>query len=321
MPIDPRAKRLLDLLAAAKGSGSGADVTPAARRAALDQLADLAAGAPPHVAEVRDLVATGPDGPLPLRLYDPSPGQTQPAILFFHGGGWTAGSLKTHDVLCRTLALHADCKLVAVDYRQPPEHPYPAPVEDGWAALDWLAGQACALHIDAAKLCVAGDSAGAHIAAELVLQARDAHRREPTRPRIALQLLICPILDPAGALPSRQAFRDGYFIDPDVFAHDRDAYFGPGALSASLLASTDLRGSPPTLIHAAEFDPFRDEALAYAEQLAASDVEVHGRVHPGLVHYFYALTGAIPAGRRIVEDIGKEVGTTLAALKAPRFDG
>jgi acetyl esterase len=309
--IDPRAKRLLDLLAAAKGAdaGSGADVSPEARRAALDQLADLAAGPPPPVAEVRDIAVEG--GPR-LRLYDPAPGHLGAALLFLHGGGWTAGSLKTHDTLCRTLALHAGCKLLAVDYRQPPEHARPAAVEDGLKALAWLAQQAQALGVDVRRIGVAGDSAGAHVAAELALQARDLAERDPAAPRLALQLLICPILDPSGALPSRLEFRDGHFIDPEVFARDRQGYFGGEDQAVSLLARPDLHGVAPTLIHAAAFDPFRDEALAYAERLEGSGVAVQATLHPGMVHYFYALAGAIPAARPIVEMIGRQVSEALA---------
>jgi acetyl esterase len=308
MPLDPRAKRLLDLLAAARGPGPAPDASPAARRAALDQLADLAAGPAPPLAEVRDLSIPGPGGPLPLRIYDPAPGESGGGVLFLHGGGWTAGSLATHDTLCRTLALHADCKLVAVDYRRPPEHPRPAAADDGLCALAWMAGHGGAsFGVDPARLCVAGDSAGAHVAVEVALAARDQGVASP-----ALQLLLCPILDPAGALPSRTAFARGYFIDPNTFAYDRQGYFGAHAATASVLDRGDLAGLPPTLIHAAEFDPFRDEALAFADRLAAAAVETRATVHPGLVHYFYALTGAVPAGRPIVEAIGREIGQVLA---------
>jgi acetyl esterase len=316
VPIDPRAKRLLDLLAAAKGNssdiGSGADVSPTARRAALDQLADLAAGPPPALALVRDLAVEGVPR---LRLYDPAPGQIGGAVLYLHGGGWTAGSLETHDVLCRSLALHSGCKLLAADYRQPPEHPRPAAVEDGLVALAWLAQHAADLGVDVRRIGLAGDSAGAHVAAELALRARDQANADRAAPRLALQLLICPILDPAGALPSRQEFRDGHFIDPEVFARDRQGYFGGEDQVASLLSRTDLSGLPPTRIHAAEFDPFRDEALAYAQQLERAGVEVQATLHAGMVHYFYALSGAIPAGRPIVEVIGRQIGQILGQAR------
>jgi acetyl esterase/lipase len=318
LSIDPRAKRLLDLLAVARGSGSGADVSPAARRTALNQLAELAAGPPPAVAEVRDLAV---EGVPPMRLYDPAPGQVGGAVLYLHGGGWTAGSLETHDVLCRSLALHSGCKLVAVDYRQPPEHPRPAAVEDGLGALAWLARQATELGVDPRRIGVAGDSAGAHVAAELALRARDQAgsdwtqpdraQSDPAAPRLALQLLICPILDPSGALPSRQEFRDGHFIDPDVFARDRQGYFGGEDQVASLLARPDLQGLPPTRIHAAEFDPFRDEALAYAQKLEGAGVEAQASLHAGMIHYFYAVAGALPAARPIVEAIGRQIGEIL----------
>ncbi len=199
-----------------------------------------------------------------------------------------------------------------MDYRQSPEHPRPAAVEDGLKALAWLAKEAAALGVDARRIGVAGDSAGGHVAAELTLRARDLAQSDPTAPRLALQLLICPILDPSGILPSRQQFRDGHFIDPEVFARDRQGYFGGESQVASLLARPDLHDLPPTRIHAAEFDPFRDEALAYAERLVEAGVEARATLHPGMVHYFYALGGAIPAARPLVEAIGQEIGEALA---------
>jgi acetyl esterase len=314
MSIDPRAKRLLDLLAAARGPLDTADISPAARRAGLDQLADLAAGPPMAVAEVRDLWISTPGGEtLGARLYDPAPGEVQAALVFLHGGGWVAGSLKTHDALCRALAVHGRCKVLAPDYRRPPEHPHPAAVQDGLAALSWLAGEGDRLSVDPARIGVGGDSAGAHAAAE-VCRLVCAADPQWDGPRPALQLLICPILDPAGALPSRQEFRDGHFIDPDTFARDRTAYFGAPDQVVSLLDGSDLRGLPSTLIHAAQYDPFRDEALAYADQLTAAGVQVRSTLHPGMIHYFYALAGAIPAARPILETMGRELAEAFACI-------
>ncbi|MGC1304720.1 MAG: alpha/beta hydrolase fold domain-containing protein, partial [Caulobacteraceae bacterium] len=179
--------------------------------------------------------------------------------------------------------------------------------QDGLCALDWLARTGPMLGVDPQRLCVAGDSAGAHVAAEIVLAAREGGGARP-----ALQALICPILDPNGTSPSRTLFADGYFIDPRTFVHDRRAYFGRHEATASLLERADLAKAPPTLIHAAEFDPFRDEALAYAGRLEAAGVAVRATVHDGMIHYFYALTGAVPAGRLIVEAIGREIGAALA---------
>lgn len=294
MPLDPRAKRLLDLLAANRGSA--VETAPAGRRAGLQQLALLAAGAGPQVAEVRDLEIASPAGSVTVRMYDAEPQARRPALLFLHGGGWIAGGLDTHDSFCRTLAVHGRCRVAALDYRRPPEHPHPAAVQDGLAALDWLTAQG-------GPVAIGGDSAGAHIAAEVC-----GRRRE----QVALQLLVCPILDPAGALPSRLIYAEGYFIDGETFARDRRCYFGSDARAVNLL-ETDLRGLPPTLVHVAEFDPFRDEGLAYADRLAAAGVPVRRSEHAGMIHYFYALAGAIPAARPMIEALAREMGDVLTA--------
>jgi acetyl esterase/lipase len=306
MPLDRRADRLLAMLAATQGALEARE-TPVARRQALRRLAEMAddAGAP---VEVRDLSCPGPGGEIGLRLYAP-PGAVEavlPGLLFFHGGGWVAGDFATHDGLCRRLALAAGCRIIAVDYRRAPEHPFPAAFDDALAAAKWVAAHASQLHVDADRLAVGGDSIGGGLAAAVALAARDVGA-----PRLALQVLICPIVDAGGDSDSREAFADGYFISRAAFARDLAAYL-PAASDAddprvSPLLAADVARLPPAIVHTAEFDPFRDEAEAYAERLRSAGARVRCERHAGQIHYFYAMAQAIPAAHAAAALIGKQM--------------
>jgi acetyl esterase len=309
MPLDRRAERLLAMLAATQGHPDAFE-TPSARRAALSALAGMADDATTE-ADVRDLRCPGPGGPVSLRLYTPpqTAGAVAPGLAFFHGGGWVAGDLETHDGLCRRLARAASCRVIAVNYRLAPEHPFPAALEDCVAATHWIAAQAEALGLDAARLAVGGDSVGGGLAAAVALAARDAGG-----PHLVAQVLICPILDVGHAAGTRAELADGYFISRAAFARDLAAYLPPGGrlddprLSPSHAA--DLGRLPPAILHTAEFDPFRDEGEAYAERLRAAGAETQTTRHSGQIHYFYAMARAIPAAH----DAAAQIGTQLKDL-------
>jgi acetyl esterase len=311
MALDRRAARLLAMLAATRGPAD-APQSPAARRDALIALAHMAddASAP---AEVRDLSCPGPGGDIPLRLYAPPDAGSAalPGLVFLHGGGWVAGDLATHDGLCRRLASAAGCRLVAVDYRLAPEHRFPAALEDAIAATLWVAGNADELGIDAARLAVGGDSVGGGLAAAVARAARD-----DGGPNLALQVLICPILDVASAAGSRAALADGYFISRAAFTRDLAAYLPPGSGTddprLSPLRAADLSRLPPAIVHTAEFDPFRDEGEAYAARLRAAGVATQLTRHPGQIHYFYAMARAIPGAQAAAELVGVQMRAVLA---------
>jgi acetyl esterase/lipase len=305
MALDPGAERLLRMLAAA-GAGGAAAEGPGERRRRLQTLARIAGEYGPPSVDTRDLQATGPGGPLRLRLYVPS-AEASAALVYFHGGGWVAGGLDTHDGLCRRLAASSGVKLLAVDYRLAPEHPFPAAFDDALFAVRWAAAQARALDIDPDRLGVAGDSAGGGLAAA-VAQSREA-------PPLALQVLLCPILDPAVDRLSRRAFGEGYFAERGALAEDLRAYCGdavdPGDPRVSPLRADDLKGQPPALVHVAECDPFRDEGKAYAERLSEAGVAVRCVCWPGMIHYFYALARGLPAAGPAVDAIGAEIARAL----------
>jgi acetyl esterase/lipase len=306
MALDPGAARLLRMLAAAGGDAGVQG--PDERRRRLQSLARIAGEYGPPGVEARDFRVAGPGGPLRLRLYAPA-AEASAALVYFHGGGWVAGGLDTHDGLCRRLAAGSGVKLIAVDYRLAPEHPFPAALDDSLFAVRWVAANAKALGFDACRLGVAGDSAGGGIAAA-VAQSGEA-------PPLALQVLLCPILDPAIERPSRRAFGEGHFVERAALAEDLRAYCGEAADPAdprvSPLRTLNLAGQPPALVHVAECDPFRDEGEAYAERLSEAGVAVRRACWPGMIHYFYALARGVPAAGPVVDAIGAEIALALRA--------
>ena len=227
-------------------------------------------------------------------------------MLYLHGGGWVAGDLDTHAGVCGALAASSGCSVFALDYRRPPDHPFPGPIQDALDALAWLVAEASRLGIDPDRLALGGDSAGANIAAACLLDARAS--------AVALQLLICPILDLPRTTGSREQFGHGFFVSAERLAFDVQDYLqgaDPAGPQASPLRAGSLAHLPDTLIHAAACDPFRDEALAYAQRLQGAGVQASATDHPGMIHYFYALPRAIPYAQIALAKMGTEVGDRL----------
>ncbi|TLZ36045.1 MAG: alpha/beta hydrolase [Gammaproteobacteria bacterium] len=297
MPLDPRAKRFLDTLAAS-GAASTLALTVEQRRRSLAQLLSFA-GPLPTVGGVEERTFLRPDSSLRVRIYAPAgvgAHEVLPGLVYFHGGGLVAGSLETHDGICRALAAASRCRLLSVDYRLAPEHSFPAAIDDGLAATWWVATHAAELGLDPDRLGVCGDSAGATLAA-VVCQSAAAFGQ----PRLACQFLLCPIMDYAAESDSRRSLAQGYLIDRATLEHDLRHYLGPEADRAdradprvSPLRAPGVMNLPPTVIHTAEFDPLRDEGAAYAERLRAAGVKITYRCHPGMIHLFYGLGALIP---------------------------
>ena len=295
---------------AAGGAGQGGYDGVDVRRRALEDLAQWTAGDAPAIGDVREIELRGPAGPIGARLYTPlgAPDGPLPGMAFFHGGGWVAGSLHTHEGVCRRLANGSGCRVAAIDYRLAPEHPFPAGFDDAVAALAALASRAEALGIDPRRLGVAGDSAGAGLAAAVCQAGRAGG------PAIAFQLLICPILDMAAESGSRTELAEGYFLDRATLERDLALYAPPDRADprVSPLRTPDLTGLPPAFIHTAEFDPFRDEGRAYARRLAEAGGQVHETCHAGMIHYFYALPRVIRAAEAAVAGMGAEIAAALS---------
>ena len=309
MPLDPQVRRFLDRLAAATPRDA-ATLTVAERRASIERLTALA-GEPEAVARIEKRFIPGAVGPRRVWIYTPAGASMGllPGLVYFHGGGFVAGSLETHDGICRSLANASGCRLVSVDYRLGPEARFPAAVEDACAATRWIADHAVRLGIDADRLGVCGDSAGATLAA-VVAQTLAA----AGQPRLALQFLICPILDYRAETASWEAFGSGHFLDRETLVHDLTHYLGdhdPGDPRISPLRAERLEGLPPTCIHTAECDPLRDEGAYYAARLEKAGVSASYRCHLGMIHLFYALGAVIPYSAEAYRQMGADIRALL----------
>jgi acetyl esterase len=258
----------------------------------------------PPVAEVRDLTVSGPHGDIPLRLYRSAParaGERQPAVVFFHGGGWVFGDIETHDNLCRALANSADCAVISVDYRLAPENKFPVPLDDCWAALLWTVKNGEELTLDTAKLAVAGDSAGGNLAVETALLAK-----EKGGPRLVQQVLLYPVTDLRMGTDSYRE-QATYNLTPASMRWFRDHYLGSTDITdwrVSPIFSKELAGLPPTFIAVAGCDPLHDEGVAFAQLLERNGVAVTLRKFPGQMHGFASMSGFLKAADEVIAEIG-----------------
>ena len=299
-------------LALARVSAAGSSTPSLAdMRRTTEALADFSRGELKRDVETRNGALAGPAAEIPIRVYQ-SRSTTEailPGLVYFHGGGWLSGSLDSHDGICRALADEGRCRVVAVDYRLAPEHPFPAALEDGAAAIRKIVAEADGLKIDRGRLGVAGDSAGGNLAAALCRELRN-------QMAIALQLLLCPVLDALGRTPSRRALASGYFLEErtmeSYFERYRVVGLAPDDPRVSPLRATDFRDLPPTRIHVGEFDPLKDEAALYAERLAADGVDARLSVHQGMIHHFYGLSDVIPYAKTALKAIGTEIREALS---------
>jgi acetyl esterase len=247
--------------------------------------------APPDVAEVRNLQAPGPNGPIALRFYraiGTQASEVLPVLVYFHGGGWTIGDLDTHDTLCRELCNGARCAVVSVDYRMGPEHRFPAAVDDSMAATRWVREHASELLVDASRLAVGGDSAGGNLAAVTSIAARDAGDLP-----IRFQLLIYPATDQHGTTPSHAENGKGYLLTHETMEYFAGHYIADKAQYKDWRASPGLHPNlanlPPALIITAGFDPLRDEGAAYAKRLTEAGNRTSYVNFPRQIHGFISM--------------------------------
>lgn len=280
--------------------------TVAEARAAYESMAEVLELPRATLARVQELRIPASDGtPLRARLYAPSH-DVLPVLLYLHGGGFTIGSLETHDSLCRQLALRSGAAVVALDYRLAPEHRFPAAVNDAWAAMHWLALHAGTLGLDGSRLAVGGDSAGGTLAATCALHARD------TGLALRAQVLITPGTTAFADTPSHHRFARGYLLDADSIewfftqyiarAQRRDWRFAP-------LEAESLDGLAPACVVLAECDPLVDEGVAYADRLRWAGVPVELELVRGVTHDFIKLG-------RVLAEAHAAQATIGAALSA-----
>ncbi len=283
MPLDPEIAAYLE---AQKALPPRAGLTLEQTRARMVESARLNGGPKVETASVEDRILPGGAA---IRDYR---GGGENLLVYFHGGRFISGDLESHDPLCRRLAQSAGCRVVAVNYRLAPEHRFPAAVEDALAAVDWALGES-------ENVAVAGDSAGANLAAVVAAKRRKDIRR---------QVLIYPMIDATRSLPSHVEFGEGYRPSSADMKRGWDEYLPEGAdfrdVRISPLFTSDLEGLPPGLVLTAQFDCLRDEGEQYAHNMGQAGIRVELKRCLGAIHGFITLTGISRLARETVADIG-----------------
>ena len=297
MPLDPEARASLEKLAA-MGLPAQHEVSPEEARAMSESSPRIPG---PEVASVSDLAVPGPHGDVPVRVYVPAGGEVPasagttnvragttglPVCVWFHGGGWVVGSIETNDPTCRALANASGAIVVSVDYRLAPEHKFPIPFDDCYAATEWAAANAASFGGDGSRLAVAGSSAGGNLAAAVALRARDEGG-----PRLAHQSLICPVVDTDLERPSYVENGDGYGLNYDTMVYFLQCYVSSEADASNPyvapMAADNLSGLPSAFVLTCEFDPLRDEGEAYAERLREAGVPTVLSRYDGQIHALF----------------------------------
>jgi len=318
--LDPQAATMLEAIDA-MGLPPSYATSPATARQRLE---DFFGGAEVEsVGATTDYEIPGPAGAIPVRQYSPGGAGPHPLVVFYHGGGWTAGSLDTHDNICRALVNRADCAVVSVDYRLAPEHPFPAAFEDCYAAAEWAAEYADTIDCDPKRIAVAGDSAGGNLSAAVCLRARDVKRGvgfrdEPGEaPDIVHQGLIYPAVNsPVGPFfESYEENAEGYFLERASMEYYyanyvADAVDARNEYLAPLLAD-DLTDLPSASVLTAGFDPLRDEGRAYADRLREAGVEVTDEEFSGQIHGFASMTDQLDGAHDALDFVGDALASAF----------
>ncbi len=271
-------------------------------------------GEPIAIHSVRNISLPTPHGPLAMRLFRPAEG-ILPVALFLHGGGWVLNDLDTHDRLCRRIARRSGWLLVALDYRRAPEHRHPAALEDAQLAYRWLLDNGERIGADSTRVALVGESSGASTAACLALLLRDMGVSMP-----AYQALAYPMTDIFGRWPSCQERASGYTLDEtfikwslrNCISTERDMD-DPYLLA---LLAPDLSGLPPTLLMTAEFDPLRDEGIAYARKLKAAGVSVEHLHAEDQMHGFLLLDRAVAKAGALIDRLADSLDASGSATVA-----
>jgi len=276
-------------------------LTPLQARAAYELGADVLDLPPVKLARVESFTLPARDGAeLPVRLYAPvlpsaSP-EPLPVLAYLHGGGFTIGSIATHDILCRSLSHLAHCAVLSVGYRLAPEYRFPVAFEDAWDAVQWVHQHGAGQGLDPARIAVGGDSAGGTLAAACALQARDVGLK------LALQLLFYPGTCAHADTPSHRTFGKGFVLEAEHIAYFFDLYIPNHAdrddWRFAPLNAPDVDGVAPAWFCLAECDPLVDEGLAYADRLRAAGVAVDLELYRGVTHEFIKMGRVLPQARQ-----------------------
>jgi acetyl esterase len=318
LTLDPDAARLLELARQA-GYPPFEALSPASARRAYAASWDVMQTPGGDVASVSDVDIAGPAGPLKLRIYrglGTDPDKAAPCMVYLHGGGWVIGSLESHDRMCRQLANRARICVVAVDYRLAPEHPFPAALDDGAAALHWVAEHSRRLRLDPARIGIGGDSAGGNLAATLALMGRDG-----TVPASVFQALLYPALDLTAGSDSYRSVTSGVPLTAATM-HYFIGHYTPSAADrldwrASPLRAANLAGAPPALLLTLAHDPLCDEGRAYARRLDREGVRVTALHCNDQTHGLLGQGKLVPAANLIADYVFGTIGHELHRASGP----
>ncbi|MET3440575.1 acetyl esterase [Variovorax paradoxus] len=303
-PLDPALASFL-AQAAAQGNPPLESLPPPVARQIYRELAAGLGLPAPAIASAIDRVIDGPGSPLTLRIYQPNAEGPLPLLLYVHGGGFVIGDLETHDKVCRTLCHDVAAVVVAVDYRLAPEHPFPAAVDDAACALRWVAAHARELGADPSRIALAGDSAGAQLAAVAALRAAGAAALHAPR---ALGLIYPVAQHYSEPSPSMAENGEGKFLSTGVMQWFIDSYLGGRQELArhadfALLHSQALGALPPTWLATMGHDPLRDEGHALALRIAQAGVPTEHRHYPGAIHACIHFTAVSSLGTQVMADL------------------
>lgn len=283
--LHPHAERVLELRADRERLPYHSLAVDAAREAFTEHM--TGDGQPPAVGNVRTIAIESEQGPLRIRIYSPDGCGPHPILVYFHGGGWVLGNLETHDSLCRAMARRAQSIVIAVDYRKAPEHTFPAPIDDAYRAIEWATANAQYIDGDPERIAVGGDSVGGTVATSVARLTR-----ERNGPGLLHQLLLHPVTDSTVDTASYEEYGSG-FIGSRAGMDQYWRYFVRGEFDyanpyAAPLRAPDLGELPPASLFTCEFDPLRDEGIAYAERLRDADVLTKHTHETDVFHGYFA---------------------------------
>lgn len=311
--MDPHIKALLDEQAAASAGQPMPPLDalpPEMIRAGYRMQRQAQNQNAPKDVTARDLAVDGAAGPIPARLYTPAGAPaTTPGLIYFHGGGFAIGDLETHDGHCRRLAAFSGYRVIAIDYRLAPEHPFPAGHDDALAATKWVFDHTAEIGMDPSKIAVGGCSAGGNLAASVSIDLKDDPKR-----KLAYQLLLYPGIWPDVETQSRKDLDGPVLTKAAIAWFDKCLAAGghPQAHRAALGAKADVARTPPALVVTAGYDPLKDEGRDYAARLNAAGVKAEHVEYPDMVHDFYLMGDVSPA----VEAAARETAGKLKAALA-----
>ena len=305
-PLNAQSKQFVDSLAESTSPGFHEMPVADARKAFAGLDAQFGQG--PIDLDVEDRKFAE----VPVRIYRPkdTANNVLPVVLYFHGGGWVLGSIQTHDALCRRLCSESEAAVISVEYRLAPEHPYPAPLNDCYTALEFACQHATELRLDAKRIVVAGDSAGAGLAAAVAFKARNT-----SGPKLRAQVLIYPALDSDCSSKTYTSYAEGYGLSKAAMQWYWKQYVGsePTKVYSSLSKAHSFRGLPETILITAQYDVLREEAELFAQKLKHAGVKVSYRRYDGVLHGFVHFAGAFDQGKTATTDIATQLKLILAS--------